>query len=132
MIRPDAPFGGACITCPAGLTGTLVTIEDILKAEVDPETVVIPVERSQDGTFRAALPGCIVDLPGAVREEPGTPTAWGAKRKARALGSSVMSRRRPRLRTSPAFSNMHEIQFKRPASGLVSREKPAPSCRVRA
>ena len=43
MIRPDAPFGGACTTCPAGLTGTLVTIEDILKAEVDPETVVIPV-----------------------------------------------------------------------------------------
>lgn len=41
MIRPEAPFGGACTTCPAGLTGTLVAIEGILKAEVDPEIVVI-------------------------------------------------------------------------------------------
>ncbi len=34
---------GACTTCPAGLTGTLVAIEGILKAEVDPEIVVITV-----------------------------------------------------------------------------------------
>jgi len=33
----------ACTTCPAGLTGTLVAIEGILKAEVDPEIVVITV-----------------------------------------------------------------------------------------
>jgi len=39
MIR----YQGACSTCPAGLTGTLVAIEGILKAEVDPEIVVITV-----------------------------------------------------------------------------------------
>ena len=39
MIR----YMGACTTCPSGLTGTLVAIEGILKAEVDPEIVVIPV-----------------------------------------------------------------------------------------
>ncbi len=39
MIR----YQGACTTCPAGLTGTLVAIEGILKAEVDPEIVVITV-----------------------------------------------------------------------------------------
>ncbi len=33
----------ACTTCPAGLTGTLVAIEGILKAEVDLEIVVITV-----------------------------------------------------------------------------------------
>jgi len=33
----------ACTTCPAGLTGTLAAIEGILKAEVDPEIVVITV-----------------------------------------------------------------------------------------
>ena len=33
----------ACTTCPADLTGTLVAIEGILKAEVDPEIVVITV-----------------------------------------------------------------------------------------
>ena len=39
MIR----YQGACTTCPAGLTGTLMAIEGILKAEVDPEIVVITV-----------------------------------------------------------------------------------------
>jgi hypothetical protein len=34
---------GACTTCPAGLTGTLIAIEGILKAEADPEIVVITV-----------------------------------------------------------------------------------------
>ena len=33
----------ACTTHPAGLAGTLVAIEGILKAEVDPEIVVITV-----------------------------------------------------------------------------------------
>jgi Fe-S cluster biogenesis protein NfuA len=35
--------GGACSTCPAGMTGTLMAIEGILKKEVDPEIVVITV-----------------------------------------------------------------------------------------
>ena len=39
MIR----YQGACTTCPSGLTGTLMAIEGILKAEVDPEIVVITV-----------------------------------------------------------------------------------------
>ncbi len=39
MIR----YQGACATCPSGLTGTLMAIEGILKAEVDPEIVVITV-----------------------------------------------------------------------------------------
>lgn len=39
MIR----YQGACSSCPAGLTGTLMAIEGILKAEVDPEIVVITV-----------------------------------------------------------------------------------------
>jgi Fe-S cluster biogenesis protein NfuA len=39
MIR----YQGACSTCPAGLTGTLMAIEGILKKEVDPEIVVITV-----------------------------------------------------------------------------------------
>lgn len=43
MIRSDAACGGACTTCPSGLTGTLVAIVGILKAEVDSKIVVIPV-----------------------------------------------------------------------------------------
>jgi len=39
MIR----YTGACQNCPAGLVGTLMTIEGILKAEVDPEIKVITV-----------------------------------------------------------------------------------------
>jgi len=39
MIR----YMGACMTCPSGLTGTLMAIEGILKKEVDPEIVVITV-----------------------------------------------------------------------------------------
>ena len=39
MIR----YQGACSTCPAGMTGTLMSIEGILKKEVDPEIVVITV-----------------------------------------------------------------------------------------
>jgi Fe-S cluster biogenesis protein NfuA len=39
MIR----YQGACSTCPAGMTGTLMAIEGILRKEVDPEIVVIPV-----------------------------------------------------------------------------------------
>lgn len=39
MIR----YQGACDGCPAGLTGTLMAIEGILKKEVDPELVVITV-----------------------------------------------------------------------------------------
>ena len=39
MIR----YQGACMTCPAGLTGTLMAIEGILKKSVDPEIVVITV-----------------------------------------------------------------------------------------
>ncbi|WP_005036456.1 NifU family protein [Holophaga foetida] len=39
MIR----YQGACMTCPSGLTGTLMAIEGILKKEVDPEIVVITV-----------------------------------------------------------------------------------------
>lgn len=39
MIR----YQGACSTCPAGMTGTLMAIEGILKKEVDPEIVVITV-----------------------------------------------------------------------------------------
>ncbi len=39
MIR----YMGACTSCPSGLTGTLVAIEGILKAEVDPDIIVIPV-----------------------------------------------------------------------------------------
>ena len=31
------------MTCPSGLTGTLMAIEGILKKEVDPEIVVITV-----------------------------------------------------------------------------------------
>jgi len=42
MIRPDADFEGACTPCPSGLSGTLVALEGILKAEVDSEIVVIP------------------------------------------------------------------------------------------
>ena len=39
MIR----YQGACSTCPAGMTGTLMAIEGILQKEVDPEIVVITV-----------------------------------------------------------------------------------------
>ena len=39
MIR----YIGACQNCPAGLTGTLMAIEGVLKAEVDPEVSVITV-----------------------------------------------------------------------------------------
>lgn len=39
MIR----YQGACMTCPSGLTGTLMAIEGVLKKEVDPEIVVITV-----------------------------------------------------------------------------------------
>jgi Fe-S cluster biogenesis protein NfuA len=39
MIR----YTGACQNCPAGLVGTLMAIEGILKAEVDPEIKVITV-----------------------------------------------------------------------------------------
>lgn len=39
MIR----YQGACTTCPSGLTGTLMAIEGILRAEVDSEIVVITV-----------------------------------------------------------------------------------------
>ena len=39
MIR----YQGACSTCPAGMTGTLMAIEGILKKEVDPEILVITV-----------------------------------------------------------------------------------------
>ncbi len=42
MIRPMLSRS-ACTTCPVGLTGNLVAIEGILKAEVDPEIVVITV-----------------------------------------------------------------------------------------
>ena len=43
MIRTNVHLGGACSTCPAGMTGTLMAIEGILKKEVDPEIVVITV-----------------------------------------------------------------------------------------
>ena len=39
MIR----YVGACGSCPASLTGTLVAIEGLLQKEVDPEIVVISV-----------------------------------------------------------------------------------------
>ena len=39
MIR----YVGACGSCPASLTGTLVAIESMLQKEVDPEIVVISV-----------------------------------------------------------------------------------------
>jgi Fe-S cluster biogenesis protein NfuA len=39
MIR----YMGACQNCPAGLTGTLMAIEGVLKAEVDSEITVITV-----------------------------------------------------------------------------------------
>nr|WP_320133599.1 NifU family protein [uncultured Holophaga sp.] len=39
MIR----YQGACMTCPSGLTGTLMAIEGVLQKEVDPEIVVITV-----------------------------------------------------------------------------------------
>jgi Fe-S cluster biogenesis protein NfuA len=39
MIR----YQGACSSCPAGLTGTLMAIEGILQKEVDPEIVVVTV-----------------------------------------------------------------------------------------
>jgi Fe-S cluster biogenesis protein NfuA len=39
MIR----YMGACGSCPASLTGTLVAIEGMLQKEVDPEIVVISV-----------------------------------------------------------------------------------------
>jgi len=39
MIR----YMGACGSCPASLTGTLVAIEGLLQKEVDPEIVVISV-----------------------------------------------------------------------------------------
>ena len=39
MIR----YVGACDSCPASLTGTLVAIEGMLQKEVDPEIVVISV-----------------------------------------------------------------------------------------
>ena len=39
MIR----YVGACGSCPASLTGTLVAIEGMLQKEVDPEIVVISV-----------------------------------------------------------------------------------------
>jgi Fe-S cluster biogenesis protein NfuA len=39
MIR----YMGACDSCPASLTGTLVAIEGMLQKEVDPEIVVISV-----------------------------------------------------------------------------------------
>ncbi len=43
MIRMNAIGGGACGSCPASLTGTLVAIEGMLQKEVDPEIVVISV-----------------------------------------------------------------------------------------
>ena len=43
MIRMNARKGGACGSCPASLTGTLVAIEGMLQKEVDPEIVVISV-----------------------------------------------------------------------------------------
>lgn len=43
MIRMDALGGGACGSCPASLTSTLVAIEGMLQKEVDPEIVVISV-----------------------------------------------------------------------------------------
>lgn len=39
MIR----YLGACAACPGGMLGTLMAIEGILKAEVDPEILVITV-----------------------------------------------------------------------------------------
>ena len=39
MIR----YYGACQSCPSGLTGTLMAIEDVLRKEVDAEIVVVPV-----------------------------------------------------------------------------------------
>jgi NFU1 iron-sulfur cluster scaffold homolog, mitochondrial len=36
-------YQGACNTCPASLTGTLMAMEGILKKDVDPEIVVITV-----------------------------------------------------------------------------------------
>jgi Fe-S cluster biogenesis protein NfuA len=39
MIR----YTGACQNCPAGLVGTLMAIEGILRAEVDPEVRVVTV-----------------------------------------------------------------------------------------
>jgi Fe-S cluster biogenesis protein NfuA len=39
MIR----YAGACQNCPAGMVGTLMAIEGILRAEVDPEISVVTV-----------------------------------------------------------------------------------------
>jgi NFU1 iron-sulfur cluster scaffold homolog, mitochondrial len=36
-------YQGACESCPAGLTGTLMAIEGVLRKEVDPDIVVITV-----------------------------------------------------------------------------------------
>jgi len=36
-------YQGACSSCPASLTGTLMALEGILKKDVDPEIVVITV-----------------------------------------------------------------------------------------
>jgi Fe-S cluster biogenesis protein NfuA len=36
-------YTGACQNCPAGMVGTLMAIEGILKAEVDPEIKVVTV-----------------------------------------------------------------------------------------
>lgn len=34
---------GACLSCPSGMTGTLMAIEGILRKEVDPDLVVITI-----------------------------------------------------------------------------------------
>ena len=39
MIR----YQGACGTCPASLTGTLMAIENLIQMEVDPEIEVVTV-----------------------------------------------------------------------------------------
>jgi len=36
-------YQGACGSCPSSLTGTLMSIESMLKTEVDPELEVVPV-----------------------------------------------------------------------------------------
>jgi NFU1 iron-sulfur cluster scaffold homolog, mitochondrial len=36
-------YQGACGSCPSSLTGTLMSIENMLKTEVDPELEVVPV-----------------------------------------------------------------------------------------
>jgi Fe-S cluster biogenesis protein NfuA len=43
-------YEGACGTCPSSVTGTLAAIQNILRAEFDPEIEIIPL---QDGNIEA-------------------------------------------------------------------------------